>query len=197
MPLKTKKIVFSSITLGLSVLSMILFVLPIIEQINSYSLAGYVRFLSFSGASPQSVILGLTLYIFPLFYIILTAAMVALSIVTLLCDVDVIKNEKVRKGFKKALVIVGTFQIVFIFITGVTALALPLSSGDDAEYAGIIITLLLTLALRIMIRFVGRLEKVNEEQTAVQTAAVSTEETAAVDASNTEEPKEEAKTDEE
>lgn len=113
MSLKTKKIVFSSIALGLSVLSMILFVLPIYGGASPYFL---VRLLPLLGFNSPTVIFGLILCLFSLLFILLTAVMIVLSLLTLLCDVDVIKNDKARKGLKKALVIVGTFQIVFVFM---------------------------------------------------------------------------------
>lgn len=188
MSLKTKKIVFSSIALGLSVLSMILFVLPIYGGASPYFL---VRLLPLLGFNSPTVIFGLILCLFSLLFILLTAVMIVLSLLTLLCDVDVIKNDKARKGFKKALVIVGTFQIVFVFMVCAVAILTSIMDGYDIEYAGIIITLILSLALRIMIRFVGRLEKAKEEskEQAVQTID-SNEETLMAN-TNTEEQKEE------
>lgn len=188
MSLKTKKIVFSSIAFGLSVLSMILFVLPIYGGASPYFL---VRLLPLLGFNSPTVIFGLILCLFSLLFILLTAVMIVLSLLTLLCDVDVIKNDKARKGLKKALVIVGTFQIVFVFMVCAVAILTSIMDGYDIEYAGIIITLILSLALRIMIRFVGRLEKAKEEskEQAVQTIG-SNEETLVAN-TNTEEQKEE------
>lgn len=192
MSLKTKKIVFSSIALGLSVLSMILFVLPIYGGASPYFL---VRLLPLLGFNSPTVIFGLILCLFSLLFILLTAVMIVLSLLTLLCDVDVIKNDKVRKGLKKALVIVGTFQIVFVFMVCAVAILTSIMDDYDIEYAGIIITLILSLALRIMIRFVGRLEKAKEEskEQAVQTIG-SNEETLVANTNTAEQKEEKADT---
>lgn len=192
MSLKTKKIVFSSIALGLSVLSMILFVLPIYGGASPYFL---VRLLPLLGFNSPTVIFGLILCLFSLLFILLTAVMIVLSLLILLCDVDVIKNDKARKGLKKALVIVGTFQIVFVFMVCAVAILTSIMDDYDIEYAGIIITLILSLALRIMIRFVGRLEKAKEEskEQAVQTTG-SNEETLVANTNTTEQKEEKADT---
>lgn len=192
MSLKTKKIVFSSIALGLSVLSMILFVLPIYGGASPYFL---VRLLPLLGFNSPTVIFGLILCLFSLLFILLTAVMIVLSLLTLLCDVDVIKNDKARKGLKKALVIVGTFQIVFVFMVCAVAILTSIMDDYDIEYAGIIITLILSLALRIMIRFVGRLEKAKEEskEQAVQTIG-SNEETLVANTNTAEQKEEKADT---
>lgn len=192
MSLKTKKIVFSSIALGLSVLSMILFVLPIYGGASPYFL---VRLLPLLGFNSPTVIFGLILCLFSLLFILLTAVMIVLSLLILLCDVDVIKNDKARKGLKKALVIVGTFQIVFVFMVCAVAILTSIMDDYDIEYAGIIITLILSLALRIMIRFVGRLEKAKEEskEQAVQTIG-SNEETLVANTNTAEQKEEKADT---
>ena len=121
--------------------------------------------------------------------------MIVLSLLILLCDVDVIKNDKARKGLKKALVIVGTFQIVFVFMVCAVAILTSIMDDYDIEYAGIIITLILSLALRIMIRFVGRLEKAKEEskEQAVQTIG-SNEETLVANTNTAEQKEEKADT---
>ena len=188
MSLKTKKIVFSSVALGLSVLSMILFILPIYGGASPYFL---VRLLPLLGFNSPTVILGLILCLFSLLFILLTAVMIVLSLLVLLCDVDVIKNDKARKGLKKALVIIGTFQIVFVFMVCAVAIITSIMDGYDIEYAGIITTLLLSLALRIMIRFVGRLEKVNEESKEQAEQTTGSNEETAVESTSTEESKEE------
>ena len=192
MSLKTKKIVFSSIALGLSVLSMILFVLPIYGGASPYFL---VRLLPLLGFNSPTVIFGLILCLFSLLFILLTAVMIVLSLLTLLCDVDVIKNDKARKGLKKALVIVGTFQIVFVFMVCAVAILTSIMDDYDIEYAGTIINLILSLALRIMIRFVGRLEKVKEDnkEQAVQTTG-SNEETLVANTNTAEQKEEKADT---
>lgn len=192
MSLKTKKIVFSSVALGLSVLSMILFVLPIYGGASPYFL---VRLLPLLGFNSPTVIFGLILCLFSLLFILLTAVMIVLSLLILLCDVDVIKNDKARKGLKKALVIVGTFQIVFVFMVCAVAILTSIMDDYDIEYAGIIITLILSLALRIMIRFVGRLEKAKEEskEQAVQTIG-SNEETLVANTNTAEQKEEKADT---
>lgn len=190
MSLKTKKIVFSSIALGLSVLSMILFVLPIYGGANPYVLTQLLPALNTS--NPEAII-GFLLCLFSLLSIILTAVMIALGILILLCDLSVIKVDKLRKGLKKALVIIGTFQIILVYITCTISISASFMDELDIEFAGIIINLILALALRIMIRFVGRLEKAKEEskEQAVQTIG-SNEETLVAN-TNTEEQKEEEK----
>ena len=192
MSLKTKKIVFSSIALGRSVLSMILFVLPIYGGASPYFL---VRLLPLLGFNSPTVIFGLILCLFSLLFILLTAVMIVLSLLILLCDVDVIKNDKARKGLKKALVIVGTFQIELVFVVCAVAILTTIMDDYDIEYAGIIITLILSLALRIMIRFVGRLEKAKEEskEQAVQTIG-SNEETLVANTNTAEQKEEKADT---
>lgn len=189
MSLKTKKIVFSSIALGLSVLSMILFVLPIYGGINPYVLTQLLPTLNTS--NPEAII-GFLLCLFSLLSILLTAVMIALGILILLCDLSVIKVDKLRKGLKKALVIVGTFQIVFVFMVCAVAILTPIMNDYDIEYAGTIINLILSLALRIMIRFVGRLEKVKEDNKELSPQATPSLENKAAD-TVAEEPKEEEK----
>lgn len=189
MSLKTKKIVFSSIALGLSVLSMILFVLPIYGGINPYVLT---QLLSTLNTSNPEAIIGFLLCLFSLLSILLTAVMIALGILILLCDLSVIKVDKLRKGLKKALVIIGTFQIILVYITCTISISASFMDKLDIEFAGIIINLILALALRIMIRFVGRLEKVKEDNKEQSLQATPSLENKAAD-TVAEEPKEEEK----
>ena len=189
MSLKTKKIVFSSIALGLSVLSMILFVLPIYGGANPYVLTQLLPALNTS--NPEAII-GFLLCLFSLLSIILTAVMIALGILILLCDLSVIKVDKLRKGLKKALVIIGTFQIILVYFTCTISISASFMDELDIEFAGIIINLILALALRIMIRFVGRLEKVKEDNKEQSPQATPSLENKAAD-TVAEEPKEEEK----
>ena len=162
MSLKTKKIVFSALTLGFCVLSMLFFIIPTISQTNGYQLLSLFQIAASSLDNPNNFIIFI-LWIFSLLFVILTPIMIAFSLIILLCDLDVIKNEKLRKSFKKALTIISTFQIVFVFLYILLCIVYSITNEVNLEIAGLILMFIVTLTQRIMIRFVGKVDKVEPE----------------------------------
>lgn len=110
--MKKKSIIFSSIVLGLAVLSFIMFFMPIIEGVAS--LFNHFEYLSYMSLGGEGILYGIILGLFQLLAFIEIIAIIGFSIVTLLNACGVIKNEKLA----------NIFRTVNIVLAGLVAIAM-------------------------------------------------------------------------
>lgn len=145
-----KKTMITNICLvALSVLAMIFLALPIAGGISGYDclqLLGYLGEMDFGFA---------LFYIAPLFILIASIALLVFSVLTLLINLNVIKNEKLLKVARiinlVAGIVIGVFAVLAFII-------LLVKGGSPA--AGLILTLIAGIAAAV----VAILEKVWSKQ---------------------------------
>lgn len=112
--MKKKSIIFSSIVLGLAVLSFILFFMPIIEGVAS--LFDHIEYLSYMSAGGEGILYGVIIGLFQLLAFIEIIAIIGFGVVALLNACGVIKNEKLANIFR-------TVNIVLAALVAVAMLA--------------------------------------------------------------------------
>lgn len=112
--MKKKSIVFSSIVLGLAVLTFFMFFMPIIGG----SLFDYMRVcLAFLSGSGEQIVVGILCGVFQLLAFIELIIMVAFGIVTLLNVCGVIKSDKLANALRTVNIVFSSLITAAMFIT--------------------------------------------------------------------------------
>lgn len=168
--MKKKSIVFSSIILGIAVLTFILWFLPsnAIENV-SFSTFNLMRLLKIMAEEDAS---GLTVVIPFILSFILNIIIIAFGIITLLNSCGVIKNAKLAKAFRITdIVLVSLATLIMLFLTFGFA-------AEGGILVGVLVMVILNLALIVLmaidLSISVKTSKVVEES--VTTVAVDTEE---------------------
>ena len=162
MSIKTKKIIFSSLSAGLSLLSLILFVLPFVNGVTGYQILQILpEIFAISSETNPATIMLLLLGVCALIFIILTPILLVLSIVVLLCEIGVIKSVATTKILKKVLKFVASFQAAFTILYIVFCIAVSFMEENTPEYFAVIIFFILTIALSFIVRRVNKIDKQN------------------------------------
>ena len=142
-----KKIVFDSVALGLNVLLLIFFALPVIPGASMFFFIENASLFMSAGQSAEGVILAIVTLLMILF-MVLTILNICFLTVALLCDINVIKNqEKLAYAFKKTALILSSIGIAFMAI--ILILFIMLSAGE-ISYLSDIVNLLLTIAIVVL-----------------------------------------------
>lgn len=143
-----KKIIFDSIAIGLGVLFLALLAIPVAGDVSCYTFISAISELTPSGeVQPFEVIMFLTA-LFMLFLLLFIIIITSFMIVVLLCDLNVIKNEKLVKAFRKTSLVLASINIAF------TVLLLPLLGllyEKLANYFSIVVLILLAIACVVII----------------------------------------------
>lgn len=111
-----RKIIYNSITLGLNVLMLVLFAIPFVEIISVYQIIGFLPTLAPSGSidilDVLSFIIAISSILMLIFVLINTIAMT----LALLCDCNIIKNEKLEKSMKTLTFVLSIINIIISVI---------------------------------------------------------------------------------
>lgn len=151
--MKKKSIIFSSIVLGLAVLSFIMFFMPIVEGFFSVFdvMKGNLPYISAGG---EGTLYGIIAGLFQLFAFIELIAIIGFSIVTLLNACGVIKNEKLANIFR-------TVNIILAGLVAVAMLALLLLYVIKAKMflVGVLFMMIFAIAMAVLSVFDKKAQK--------------------------------------
>lgn len=107
-----RKIVYDSVTLGLNVLMLILFAIPLIMTISTYTIVGLLPTLTPSGSIDVLDVLSFIIGLGSVFMLIFVLINIVAMTLALLCDCNVIKNEKLGKAMKTLTFVLSIISIV-------------------------------------------------------------------------------------
>lgn len=146
---KTKKIIFDSIAIGLSVLLLILFSVKYLDGASFYQYLS-LGVIPFEPENPETI-LYLLFTLSMLMMMIFLPILLALNIVILLCDLDIIKVNKLTRALKITATTIVSLFFVFDFFFTVSSIALAIYSSSSINYALIAFVLIFTIVLLSMI----------------------------------------------
>ena len=110
-----KKIIFDSVALGLSVLFLCLLAMPVVENLSFYSIISIADILTEIGSAGTDPV-QLVLLVDVLFMVLLLIFLILITIfltLALLCDLNVIKSEKLLRAMKITSLTLSSINIFF------------------------------------------------------------------------------------
>lgn len=144
---KTKKIIYSSIALGMIVVLYALFAIKTYGGLSFYEILslGVVPFEPAEGAS--GIVFMFTLM--ELLLMIFMPLVVVSNVLSLLCDVEVIKSTNAKKIIKLINLIFVILFFILAFTYFVFNILISVMDGGDSNYFGMVLQLLVSLVVLI------------------------------------------------
>lgn len=144
---KTKKIIYSSIALGMIVVLYALFAIKTYGGLSFYEILslGVVPFEPAKGAS--GIVFMFTLM--ELLLMIFMPLVVVSNVLSLLCDVEVIKSTNAKKIIKLINLIFVILFFILAFTYFVFNILISVMDGGDSNYFGMVLQLLVSLVVLI------------------------------------------------
>ncbi len=180
--MKSRKLIFDSIGLGLSVLALIFFVLPLVANASAFSYVGIISSMFEAGGA---------YIVWALFLLLLLLSVIALIVLyalLLLCNLGVMKSEKLYARCHKANKILAGFNIFFVLVITVIIIALT-ESVSAPGYAFVVLEIAISIATLVMLAKSRKTQVATQSAETVQPTQPASEQPVKTD-EQVEEPKE-------
>ncbi len=169
--MKSRKLIFDSIGLGLSVLALIFFALPLVSRVSAFSYLGLISAMFEVGG----VYIAWALFL--LLLLLSVIALIVLYALLLLCNLGVMKSEKLYAGCHKANKILAGFNIFFVLVITILIIALTESFAAPG-YAFVVLEIAISIATLVMLAKSKKTQVATQSAETVQPAQPTTEQPA-------------------
>lgn len=168
-----KKIIFDSVALGLNVLLFILFAIPLVEGISVFNLMGLIGNIDIGNSIDISDIFELLVILSAFLLMIFVIINIIAMTLALLCDLNVIKNEKLSKAMKTTAHIFSVINIALAIIFAYSAIVAL--SREASTIVTIILYEVLAIAIVVLTKK-SKLKKAKNETEVAEKVSLPAEE---------------------